>query len=330
MARLTPRRFVQGAAVALLVAMALTVGLWSVMTGRGPAVEAAVVDGIVQVGEKGRQHQPAVVDLATTGHLLTVFEAHGRDIPHGIYYTKSTDGGANWSEPTLLTTGRSSDAFTCCEAGGVNNPDIARASDGTLWLVYQQNFHGEGFEFSRIYYETGTADGMTWSGVDQDSDVSATPGYNSNPAVVRASQDRIIVAYENQQQGEKEGFRQLVYRYTDDAGKTWQPAADPFFGRLDDAVFGFHDANQPDLAADAGINVIAVFNACRETPGEHVCGIFSRQSTDNGATWADPLLVQNNGHEASIDAGTTAEWVLTWTQDVCPKIEPLGYCEANI
>ncbi len=197
-----------------------------------------------------------------------------------------------------------------------------------LWLVYEQNFHGDGFEFSRIYYETGTADGMTWSGANQDSDVSATPGYNSNPAVVRASQDRIIVAYENKQQTE-EGIHQLVYRYTDDAGNTWQPAADPFFGRLDD-VAGFHDARQPDLAADAGNNVIAVFQGCRETSGEHVCGIFTRQSTDNGATWADAVVVHDEGHDPSIDAATTGQWVMSWTQDVCPNVEPLGYCEGNI
>ena len=108
---MTYRLITRGMLVALAVFLAVAVGLHYATRG-APLAEAQVVDGIVQVTpEEGNSHGPAVVYLAATGQVLTVYEYYPPEQPGGLFYKKSTDDGATWSAPTLVTQDANSAAW---------------------------------------------------------------------------------------------------------------------------------------------------------------------------------------------------------------------------
>ena len=58
-------------------------------------------------------------------------------------------------------------------------------------------------------------------------------------------------------------------------------------------------------------------------------GVHFQSSTDNGATWSAPVLVDEHGNSPSI-ASTTAGLVISWTKDDCTSGEELDFCDLNI
>ena len=310
-----------------LLAAALATAVAVPLIGPGRVAEAVTVDGISPVsGEAGEQFTPAVVDLALSQQVYVAYASRDGDQATAIYGRKSFDNGSNWQDEQLVTTGQDDSDFPGFHSRGVFRPDLARETGGDLWLVYSQFFgsddNPEDTGFSLVHFETGTSAAGDWSGADGDSVASAgAPGHNFNPAVVRASQDRIIVAWLNQ---DVDDNRSLLYRYTDDFGVNWEPSAGHL--RLDDTP-GISNVRHVDLAADNGNGVAAAFWACRDSDG--VCGTFVRKSDDNGATWSLPALVAENGTQPSI-AAEDFSWKLTYTLRECPDLPFLGYCQYNI
>ena len=138
---------------------------------------------------------------------------------------------------------------------------------------------------------------MTWS---EESRLSDDTGRDHRPAVARASTDRIIVAWQHNTTTDERPV--INYTYSDDAGQTWTGPT-----RLDDPA-EIENANQPDLAADAGNNVLATFVGYSSTTDRW--GIHYISSADNGATWGAVTFLQDGDHP-SIDAATGGQWVLS-------------------
>ena len=152
---------------------------------------------------------------------------------------------------------------------------------------------------------------MTWS---EESRLSDDTGRDREPAVARASIDRIVVAW--QHNTTTEDGRQINYTYSDDAGQTWTGPT-----RLDDPS-EIQEVHQPDPAADAGNNVLATFVGYSSTTDRW--GLHYISSADNGATWGAVAFLQD-GHQPSIDAATGGQWVLSWSQGRCFDHPRWGY-----
>ncbi len=95
-----------------------------------------------------------------SGTLHLVYEAETpQEITwvHDVYYERSTDGGATWSEPTRLSDDPS-DALT-----GQYHPDLAVAPDGRVDVAWW-DFRNDNGDFANDVYLTSSADnGGSWS-----------------------------------------------------------------------------------------------------------------------------------------------------------------------
>ena len=110
--------------------------------------------GIIQAsGATGRNFDPALVDIGSA--LLTVYRSERQGRPHGLYYSKSMDDGISWIEDMPVSTD-----------GSEGQPDLAKAADATLWLVYLQWVPTGSAELheaqQRLAYRTSSPDGMNW------------------------------------------------------------------------------------------------------------------------------------------------------------------------
>ena len=206
---ITHRLLTRGLLVGLVAALAVAaVFLYFRVGGSAPIAQAQGTVDIVQVTPEGEAHfTPALVasrppGTSTTWTLTTVYHSHPKPdrVDHGLAAKTSTDGGNTWSSPMMVATG---DAF---------RPDLARAADGTVWLVYQRRVEGEGGW--NIYAQTTTPDGMNWSGERLVRDAKLNL---REPTVTVTNSGRVIVAW-------RSDFccpGLVGYTYSDDGGVTW-------------------------------------------------------------------------------------------------------------
>ena len=298
----------------LVLVLAVAAGLVFVRTGGGTsAAQAQAPIDIVQVTpERGDHPQPALVQssmpgTSTTSTLITVYHSDPREMEHGLYTKKSTDGGNTWSPPMAVALGPAYD------------PDLARAPNGTVWLVYIR-WTETG---ANIYAQTTTPDGMNWSGEHLIAD--ADPNLHE-PTVTVTNTGRVIVASRwccpwN-----------LDYTYSDDGGMTWQG---PF--HLTDPKMTT-DVSSLDLAAKLGPTTSSAWivwhgrSQVDVAPGEYQWrwGIWLQSSHDNGMTWSMPMLLQERGHQPSL-AKIQGGLALSWTDEYQQCFgDPLGYCNSDI
>lgn len=94
------------------------------------------------------------------GTLHLVYEAQTpQEITwvHDVYYERSTDGGATWSEPTRLSDDPA-DALT-----GQYHPDLAVAPDGRVDVAWW-DFRNDNGDFANdVYLASSSDNGMSWS-----------------------------------------------------------------------------------------------------------------------------------------------------------------------
>ena len=86
-------------------------------TGRRPGTSPCRCAVVQVTTDPADDMTPALVQTAD-GKLLTVFVRNGN-----LWSRASTDGGATWGAETWIAG--------CCRY----NPSLARAADGTLWLM---------------------------------------------------------------------------------------------------------------------------------------------------------------------------------------------------
>jgi hypothetical protein len=154
--------------------------------------------------------QPALLSIVENevylAYALTVNEGRG------IYIRRSEDGGLNWSDPTLAFDA-TTDSWSMVDA-----PSLAQTGDGSLHLMWSRHDLLHGNRPLAYYYARSLDKGHTWS-------ASATLVAEGN-----VQRGRVVAnPYSNEifriWQDVNEEWGVFWYQHSDNAGRTWTPAA---------------------------------------------------------------------------------------------------------
>ena len=221
------------------------------------------------------------------------------------------DGGGTWTEGMPVST-----------AGSEGQPDLARADDATVWLVYltwvPTGAEEEPKQQLRMAYRTSSPDGMNW-GAENLLPYGVNADILSDVSIAASGLGAIYIGWMfHKEEMQPRGY----FTRTDDGGDSWSPPMPITDGEQE------HGAGGLDLAVANDDSLWAVYNAHNESLD--MGGMWYRGSTNETTTvFTEPTHIQGNGWSPSIDA-MPGGLVLSWTDQVCPQVNLLGYCDQNI
>ncbi len=225
--------------------------------------------------------QPSIAVSGTTLHL--VWEDQ-RDLIPGpefeLYYKRSTDNGASWSDDFRLTTNGSPKGQPTVAAIGANVL--------VLWMDRRDG----NFE---IYFKRSGDGGLTWS---PDTRLTDNQGISEVPAIA-VNDDTFHLAWEDNTKGDgSEGTvddYEIFYRQSRNGGVTWSKPA-----RLTDAPKLSLD---PSIAA-SGNNIHVVWKDRRDSTASDArtadAEVYYKESRDGGLTWSEDTRLTNDTDESTL------------------------------
>lgn len=221
------------------------------------------------------QYHPAVAAVDSTVHVVWWDERQG--LNSEIFYKRSTDAGASWSDDTRLTYDTAKSHY----------PSIAAAGD-TVHVVWWDERTGWD-----IWYKRSTDAGATWSA---DIALTTTLGLSMWPSVTVADGSVHVVWFDD-----RDGNQEIYYKRSTDGGATWGEDT-----RLTTADF----YSEYPVVAAAGQVVHVAWSDNRDGNYE----AYYKRSTDGGATWQPDvrLTVADRSSTAMSLAAAGARVHLFW------------------
>lgn len=237
---------------------------------------------------------------ADSGTGIHVVWRDSRSYKVNIFYKKSTNSGGTWSGITQLTWTSTISSY----------PSIAIDTGGRIHMVWQDQKSGN----TEIFYKRSTNGGNSWSATTR---LSWSAGNSNRPFIAADPGGGIHVAWPDDTPGNKE----IYYKRSANGGVTWSA--------LTRLTWNSGDSISPSIAAYSSIGIVIAWED--DTPGKGE--IFSKRSTDGGATWTGfARLTWNteNSTHPSIAADTGAGIHLAWhnylsgNNDIYYKSSPNG------
>lgn len=201
----------------------------------------------------------AFPSISSSGPFVHLVWNDDRDGNDEVYYRRSTDRGATWSQELCLSQ------------------DPATSDFPSLWAV-GSNVHAAWTDTRdgnyEIYYKRSTDNGETWS---QDIRLTNDTAGSASPSVFCSGELVETVWGET-----RDGNNEVYFKRSTDQGVSWLPDV-----RLTYAPdFSYH----PSIYI-SGLDVHVVWHDRRDGHPE----IYYKQSTDGGTTWSpDVRLTQNS------------------------------------
>ena len=247
--------------------------------------------------------------------LVCNFDKSPRQIS-GVAVAVSTDGGAHWDDPVMVSSAASGDFFQDKEWIGVGN-------DGTVYLTWTRFYQGPrglGYLRSPIVMASSKTGGKSWSSVKQVSD-DAHP-YNQGSQVAMAPDGTLYVAYEGATPGS--GYNQsaiVVARSVDGGTKFTNTEVARTFDDVDCypiqrpgaqdrqtlSFMQFRINSFPSMAIDPTNGTIAISWADNEGAGNcgsgasAFVGTTSNQvklmTSSNGTVWSGPTRITSGAFD---------------------------------
>lgn len=195
-------------------------------------------------------------------------------------YSYSTNGGASFTDGGQLPTG-----------GGGNfiagDPDIkVWDSGGTVYFLYSSIFL-PGSGASSLSVHKSTDGGMTWSSPQEVTAATSFSDFADKEYIsVDEETGRLFISWSN---FKANGSIEMAVAYSDDQGATWSSKIGVAnrVGRIFD---GQGTITRADPNSD---NVYMAWRTFR-APFFDAVGVSFAYSTDNGATWSDPIDVETD------------------------------------
>lgn len=228
-------------------------------------------------GSADSSSQQIAVD--STGNIYVVWENDTLNL--GIFFSHSTDGGATFSAPALLSTNPS----------GSMSPQIATGLSGTLSVVWEDDANAA----SDISFSHSSDSGATFSVPES---LSLHTGNSTNAQLALDASGNIDIIWENDSRGNFDVF----FSRSSDNGAT--------FSAPTDISNGSGTAQNGLIGLDPKGNIYLVWQD-GTAPGANP-DIFFALSGDGGVTFSTPLNISNNSgiSEApflTIDAGANID-----------------------
>src|SRR5712692_7155282 len=211
-----------------------------------------------------------------------------------IYFSRSTDGGANWSSPLPLSPAHNNNSV-----GGRQGAAVKVGPDGTVYVVWQDTVNKQTVERLAISHDGGATfpgQNITVATVTDDF-VNPAPGSSFRqdartfPSFSIAANGTLYVAWANRTGDPTSGHAVVLVTHSTDGGQTWSPpvTAGDVTGRS--AFFAA-------VAAGPDNKVNVAFLALDDKPTGTAPGAgvvhydaYLTQSSNGGANFGSPLLI---------------------------------------
>ncbi|HEY32008.1 MAG TPA: hypothetical protein G4O10_02745 [Dehalococcoidia bacterium] len=199
-------------------------------------------------------------DFAVNGDTVYLFWRDNRDGNFEDYFSKSTNGGADWGPETRITYNP-----------GLSGCPFPVVNGSTLNLFFRDNRMGT----FKIYQKHSVDAGVTWS-----EDILLTPdGIDAEFPFPAVSGNTIHLVW----QDARDGNLEIYYKRSVDVGVSWAPAE-----RLTNNP---GESKHPKIVVQNG-NLHLVWRDNRDGSNE----VYYKKSTDGGQNWSqDRRLTQNPG-----------------------------------
>jgi hypothetical protein len=240
----------------------------------------------------------------------------------GIYLSRSEDRGRSWSEPILISR-------IGTNSRGAHAPEIAAASDGQVYLVWEQaeertvTIEGRRRPFwpidRLIYFNRSLDGGRTWLSepvlLSQPDPTSPSGRSGRATQIVSDGRGHVYVVYHEEEEPNRP--QRLLVSYSADSGVTWIPPAEfkrtsPAKGRLEGAV----------LVHDGGGRLWLVWQ-------EHAFGprygwfVLMNRSENHGQKWekqaiviSEPTVGQTTARTVLVSVGENGLILTAWDHGV--------------
>ena len=259
-----------------------------------------------------------------------------------LFFVKSTDGGANWSEPFVITQ-RENDGRNFVSY--LYPPDIAAGSDGSVYIIWHERGLNE--SEANLTFRRSTDHGESWEPVEV---LYSDPVQNYYPRIA-ADGDTVHILYEY----DDSQLYHIFYLRSEDQGETWTEreeldsrvsdylsleardglvvagweSTDSFYYSISrDGGEEWSEATR--FQADGGVDqpmvtfddtyLYLVYREDMDDDGYY--DLVASISNDTGATWEEPLLLgPSDGYDRwypSVDArdGLVAAGFFAYNPDV--------------
>jgi Neuraminidase (sialidase) len=262
--------------------------------------------------DAGKDRHPQVITDGS-GNWITIWGflvAPGAD--WDVHYSRSTDNGATWSPQTALNTNAGTDS------GRDDFPSITTDGLGNWVAVWYSNEnHGgtAGTDYD-ICFSRSIDNGTTWTApATLNTNADTDSGYDTYPQITTDRLGNWITVWDSTDTlgGTIEGDHDILISRSTNNGITWSA---PEILNTDAYTDGKTDGN-PMVTTDGSGNWVAVWSF-RDTSGIDT-DLFVSRSTDNGATWTDPAVLNANagtdsGHDdyPNLITDGSGNWIAVW------------------
>ncbi|OPZ09237.1 MAG: BNR/Asp-box repeat protein [candidate division BRC1 bacterium ADurb.BinA292] len=236
-----------------------------------------------------------------------------------LLFARSIDKGATWSIARPLNTNAAFDA------GNDNNPRLLYGGGSTWMCVWDTGDPLGGVDDGSqdIAYARSHNDGLTWEAPRTLNSNAPIPSVDLDPSVATDERGNWVVVWESGATlGGTIGVdRDILFARSEDNGETWSEAAPLNTTAATDftSTQVLHD-RQPEIFTDTyGAWVCVWFTTDLQGVPESHQAINMAISTDNGATWTDPVTLDDSFYSQSdldvdpiVRNDRLGHWIVGW------------------
>ncbi|MCH7958529.1 MAG: exo-alpha-sialidase, partial [Candidatus Hydrogenedentes bacterium] len=291
-------------------------------TDNGTTWTAPALLNTNNASDTGDDFNPALVTDGA-GNWVAVWDSDENlngtaGIDRDVFVATSTDNGTTWTAPAVLNTNGTADT------GNDLDPQVTTDGAGNWVAVWHsnENLGGAGSTEDDIFVSRSTDNGATWTAPALlNTNATTDTGADRVPQVTTDGAGNWVAAWWSaDDMGATVGTdRDIFVSRSTDNGATWTALALLNTNGASDSGEDF----DPQVTTDGAGNWVTVWYSNENLGGAGTDrDIFVATSTDNGATWTAPALLNTNGttdtrsdNRPQVTTDGAGSWVAVWDSD---------------